>query len=513
MPDPFSSSPGSRLYRTGDRARRLPDGYIEFLGRRDYQVKIRGHRIELGEIEAVLAEHPDVQAAAVAVHDDPARGRSLAAYCVSNGDPACDALALVRFLRTRLPESMVPADVVFLDAFPRTSSGKLDRAALPRPNARPLGDLPTPPRDGVELELTHIWKDLLGQESVGVRDDFFLIGGHSILAAQLLARVRAAFGRDVPLAEFYLHPTIEQIAVSLRKSDECKPVTPLIAIRPAKTGRAPLFLMHAAGGRSINYYELARSLPADWPVYGLEDVTGTDVSVVAMAARYVEAMRGIQARGPYFLGGWSTGATVAFETTRQLRAAGEEIGLIALFDAFSPYAPKLDEADPDAASARVLSTIARNLSFYSGQDITIRESDLAGLTADERMAYLMTEAKSRNVFPPDFSVSDVRAFLDASDRHVRAFWSYAPAVSDQRLVLFRSSQALDWAIDEERQLAELPDFGWQKCSSQPVAIHPVPGNHVTMFQQPQVHELARTLTDELERSMTRVALTLAGAGR
>jgi thioesterase domain-containing protein len=330
---------------------------------------------------------------------------------------------------------------------------------------------------------------------------------------RLLARIRDAFGQDVPLAAFYQNPTIEQIAVSLRANDAVKAGSPLIAIKPGRADAPALFLMHAAGGRSINYYGLARAIQTDHPIYGLEDVTGTDLSVVDMASRYVDAIRGVQPHGPYYLAGWSTGATVAFEMSRQLRAGGEEIGLVGLFDGFSPYTPKLSASDPDAASARVLSTIARNLSIFSGQHLTITDRDLAGLTAEERMAYFLAEAKNRNVFPPDLSMADVRAFLDASDRHVRAFWSYVPAVSDERLVLFRSADPLEWAIEEETELADLPEFGWQRLSSQRVVVHRVSGNHVTMFQQPNVNQLARVLASELESARTRAAQATVGVGQ
>jgi thioesterase domain-containing protein/aryl carrier-like protein len=493
VPDPFSIVPGSRLYRTGDRARRLA--------------------VELGEIESALTDHPAVQVAVVTVNDDPARGRTLAAYYVPNAGASCDAIELRDYLKSRLPDYMIPGDFVRLESFPRTSSGKVDRRALPRPDARTLTDLPVAPRDAVELELTHIWKDLLGRESVGVRDDFFLVGGHSLLAVRLLARIRDAFGQEVPLAAFYQNPTIEQIAVSLRANDRSRSASPLIAIKLGNTGAPPLFLVHAAGGRSINYYGLARAIQSDHPIYGLEDVTGAELSVVEMAARYVAAIRGVQPHGPYHLAGWSTGATVAFEMSRQLRAAGEDIGLVGLFDGFSPYTPMLSASDPDAASARVLSTIARNLSIFSGQHLTITDSDLAGLTAEERMTYFLAEAKSRNVFPPDLSMADVRAFLDASDRHVRAFWSYVPASSDERLVLFRSADPLEWAIEEETELADLPEFGWQRFSSQPVIVHRVPGNHVTMFQQPNVNELARVLAGELQRASAGIAQTAVGVGQ
>jgi hypothetical protein len=179
---------------------------------------------------------------------------------------------------------MIPGDFVRLESFPRTSSGKVDRKALPRPDARTLTDLPVAPRDAVELELTHIWKDLLGKESVGVCDDFFLVGGHSLLAVRLLARIRDAFGQDVPLAAFYQNPTIEQIAAAARANDEIEVRVAAHRIKPA-TGAPPLFLTHAAGGRSINYYGLARA--ASTPTIrstGSKTSPGVDLSVVERAA-------------------------------------------------------------------------------------------------------------------------------------------------------------------------------------------------------------------------------------
>jgi amino acid adenylation domain-containing protein len=495
VPDPFSVLPGARMYRTGDLARMLPDGNIEFLGRLDYQIKIRGNRVELGEIEAVLAEHPAVHGAVVTVYEDPSRGKSLAAYLAASAD--CGAAQLREFLKTRVPEYMIPQDFVFLDALPQTGSGKVDRRALPQPAPHSNCLPPVSPRDSIELKILHIWQDLLGISSIGIQDDFFLIGGHSILAVRLLARIAQTFGRELPLAEFYQNPTIEQMGLALRRNASAQAADPLIAIRPSASGHPPIFLIHAAGGRSITYYELARSLPADIPVYGLEDVSGTDTSVNAMAARYVEAVRRVQPRGPYFLGGWSTGATVAFEMARQLRTAGQEIGLLALLDAFSPHRPKLSDADPGAASARVLATIARNLTIYAGQSVAISESDFLGRTPEDQMSFFLEEAKTRNLFPADLSIAFVRGFLEVSERHVRAFWDYEGRRAGERLLLFRSSEPLTWGIEEENELAALDDFGWQRFSSEPVRIQSVPGNHVTMFQQPQVRELARLLSEEI----------------
>ena len=496
LPDPFNAEPGARLYRTGDRARRLTGGGIEFLGRRDYQVKVRGNRVELGEIEAVLAEHPAIQTAVVTAWDDPARGCTLAAYCLPVS--LCTPSALREFLKLRLPDYMVPQDIVLVDSLPRTGSGKVDRRALPHPGAATEGGQCVRPRDSLELDILNIWEDLLGRKDIGVTDDFFLSGGHSILAVRLLARCHAAFGRDLPLAAFYQNPSVEQMAIALRSGTESRNGDPLVVLRRGNGDRPPLFLFHAAGGSSITYYELARALPAEWPVYGLEDTLGTDPCLESMARRYVEAMRRVQPAGPYYLGGWSTGATVAFEAARQIRESGGSIGLLALFDGFSPYQPSLDGSDPNAASARVLATIARNLSIYFGQTLPVSEADLATQGYENQIAAFLESAKGRNVFPPDFSIEQVRAFLEWSVRHVRAFWAYRPPLLAERLILFRSCEPLSWTIAEESEAAVLPDYGWQRLSSVPVTICPVPGNHVSMFQPPQVRLLAEALVRVME---------------
>jgi acyl carrier protein len=211
VPDPFAAAPGDRLYRTGDRARQRPDGRLDYLGRIDHQVKVRGVRIELGEIEAVLAAHPAVERAAVTLREDRPGDRRLAAYVVLRGEAPEDGLR--EHLRRHLPEPMVPAWIVPLAAFPRTASGKVDRRALPppTPEAAPAGE-PVAPSTPLEEELARIWAEVLGRERVGVHDDFFALGGHSLLATRLVARMRDAFALEVPLQELFRTPTVSSLA-------------------------------------------------------------------------------------------------------------------------------------------------------------------------------------------------------------------------------------------------------------------------------------------------------------
>ena len=215
VPNPFSVEVGARLYKTGDLVRYLPDGNVEYLGRLDHQVKLRGVRIELGEIEATLREHPEVRDAAVVAREDPPGDKRLVAYVVSLAGTAPTREALRRFLQAKLPASMVPSAFVLLPALPLTSSGKVDRRSLPAPDpTRPDGDY-VAPRDMLERQLAQLWEDLLGVHPVGAADNFFELGGHSLLAGRLLARVRERFHVDVSLRTFFTAPTVADLATAI----------------------------------------------------------------------------------------------------------------------------------------------------------------------------------------------------------------------------------------------------------------------------------------------------------
>jgi amino acid adenylation domain-containing protein len=221
LPDPFSGEVGARMYRTGDLARHLPDGRIEYMGRIDTQVKIRGFRVELGEVDTVLKLHPGVRDAVTVAQPGAAGTLRLVAYLVGQSAPAAegggageiDTGEVDAFLRTRLPEHMVPSAYVVLDALPLNANGKLDREALPVPElARPEGAVYVPPSTPTEEVLVALWADLLEVKQVGIRDDFFALGGHSLLATRVMARVRQELGVELPLRELFNHSTVEKLA-------------------------------------------------------------------------------------------------------------------------------------------------------------------------------------------------------------------------------------------------------------------------------------------------------------
>ena len=329
----FDGEPARRLYKTGDLARYLFDGNIEFLGRIDNQVKIRGYRIELGEIEFVLCQHPGVGEAVVVAREDVPGDKRLVAYLVAASQNS-SVSEISGFLKAKLPEYMIPSIFMFLDALPLTPSGKLDRKSLPAPdrNRDGLEQTYVAPRDNVEYRLAKIWEDILGVRPIGVTDNFFESGGHSLLAVRLLARVEKEFNRSFPLAALFTGPTIDKLADLVRPGAEALKWNWLFPIQSTGS-KPPLFMLHGSG-------QLGRQLDMDQPVYGGRthglDGRRAHPSVEKMAAEYVKEICMVQPEGPYFVGGFCFGGLLAFEVARQLREQDQEVALLLLLDPTIP---------------------------------------------------------------------------------------------------------------------------------------------------------------------------------
>ncbi|MEV0194592.1 amino acid adenylation domain-containing protein, partial [Kitasatospora purpeofusca] len=413
--DPFT--PGARMYRTGDLVRRTRDGGIDYLGRTDHQVKIRGFRIELGEIEHVLTRHPRVLAATVTAHQDGAAGPRLVAHVVPDraGDRAhgpLDPADVRAFAAETLPGYMVPAAVVPLDALPLTASGKVDRRALPAPDFAllPGGRAPRTPRE--EL-LCALFAEVLGVERVSIDDGFFDLGGHSLLAMKLLGRIRAALAdelgerADLGMRALFEAPTPAGLARRLeaaadRAADGPDGSDALDVLLPLRTGgaKAPLFCVHPAAGISWVYSGLLRHLDPERPVLGLQARGlrgGSPDSVTGIAADYVREIRAVRPQGPYHLLGWSFGAVVAQEMAVQLRAAGQEVGLLALLDGL-PAGPATAEPpasdDPVETLAELLASLGYDPADGRGQaELTALLGEAAALLPDvfEHHRKLMAE--------------------------------------------------------------------------------------------------------------------------
>jgi amino acid adenylation domain-containing protein len=335
---------GERRYRTGDRVRRRADGAIEFLGRLDRQLKVRGFRVEPAEIEAALREHPAVGDAAVSPYERAEGDKALAAYVVSaNG--AVEPAELRRHATSCLPAAMVPAAWIELESLPLNANGKVDRERLPAPSREHLarGEArATTAVNKAERQVVAAFERVLGIENVGVEEDFFALGGHSLLAVALFAELEEASGKRLPLAVIFEASTPRALAALLGSGTAPRRWSNLVPVKPAGT-RPPLFALTAGDGNVVGFAPLARHLAADQPLYalqpsGLDGQAAIDRGIAAMAASCIAELRTVQPHGPYLLAGRCNGATVAYEIAQQLRASGEEVALLASLDSDPPNA-------------------------------------------------------------------------------------------------------------------------------------------------------------------------------
>ncbi|MCC6981721.1 MAG: amino acid adenylation domain-containing protein [Bauldia sp.] len=432
VPDPFGA-PGERMYATGDLARRRTDGAIEFLGRADGQVKIRGVRIEIGEVEAALTGLGGIAEAAVLLRKDAAGEGRLVAYVVpAKGGAPVTAEALRAQLAATLPEAMIPAAIVILDGLPVTGNGKLDRAALPEP-AGPVS-AGRAPASATEKTVAALFAATLGLDpaTVHAEDDFFLLGGHSLKAADLMRRVRAAFAVEIELGAVFAHPTVGRFAshVDALRAGETRraDLAVLLPLTTAEAG-APVACIHPAGGLGWCYAGLARAL-GDRPVYALQarGLTAGEApaaSLEAMARDYVETLAAVSAGRTVHLVGWSVGGIVAQAMAAEMAARGMPVGAVALLDAY-PSEVWRDEPPPDERAA--LEALLR----IAGHEI----GEIAGeLTREAAIRFLRAGGHALGQLPEE-TIGAIARIVENNARLVR---QYSHRRYAGRLVHFRAA--------------------------------------------------------------------------
>jgi thioesterase domain-containing protein len=436
---------------------------------------------------------------------------------------------LRHFLKERLPEHLIPSAWVLVDALPVTPNGKVDRRALPEPREleRAPAAAATAPRDEVELRLAQIWEQLLGVAGVGVTEDFFELGGHSLMAVRLRAQIEAAFGTSLPLVTLFQSPTIARQAEALRRRRDLAAAPSSLIPLQSEGAQPPFFCVYPTLGDLRRFCALARWIGPDQPFYALPlpDAYGKlpeRICIPHAATRFIAEMRALQPTGPYYLGGFCFGATVAFEIARQLHAAGEPVSLLLMLDPGNLLDGSRQEAGRSRrtgsrvpASAERPSQLLRRLGAVLGR-LPHRVGTFAGITGPERSAFFRARVEHylvwrggnllyrlyrgcRPLLPRPCRVAvrdrlwrwtEFEVFLDA--RREYALQSYPG-----RLTLVRPHPPEPGTpLDELRSR-------WQEFSGGPVEIHTVPGEHLTMFDEPHVRVLAATLRECLHRARSR----------
>ncbi|KAG0202291.1 hypothetical protein BGX28_005148 [Mortierella sp. GBA30] len=474
VPDHFCDNEGARMYRTGDLARYLRDGSLEHLGRNDHQTKIRGFRIEIGEIEARLREHPNVSEAVVVTLGEGSNKRLVAYVTAMSGDQVAGskdgrrsqlALTLRSHLATQLPEYMVPSAFVRMDSFPLTPNGKLDRHALPDPSdddfAREAFD---EPQGRIESAISNIWSEILNVDRVGRHDDFFVIGGHSLLAVKMISQIRHMLGFEISLRTVFEAPTVAKLAPRLGESGTTQEESfhVLLPIK-SKGSRAPLFCVHPVLGLSWCFMGLSRHLPSDQPLYGLQargfyGDTEPASTLDEMVFDYISHIRRVQPHGPYHLLGYSLGGLVAHTMAAYLEKEGERVALVALMDTPAGYHIPSEENEQDEIIP---------IQILRGKN----EHDV-----------------------PDLAKPFFKRTAKVFKNNGRLAGSQAPHVTNGNLILLRATMKVE---STERLIT--PDE-WKPYVLGEIETHDIHCAHVDMVESEPLAEIGRILTEKLEES-------------
>jgi amino acid adenylation domain-containing protein len=479
IPNPFSQAQQSALlYKTGDLARYLPCGNLEIVGRQDFQVKIRGMRVEIEEIETVLAQHPDIQQAAVVGKKNSAGETIIVAYIVPNR-PQIDLSDVRSFLKTKLTDYMMPSAIEILDALPLTPNNKLDRKRLPEPSRQNLTVIPA--RDDLEHHLVQVWEKVLDLKPIGIDDNFFDLGGHSLKALQLFAEIEKIWHKKLLLAVLLESPTIAGLAKIIR-TGEIPDWSPVVLLKPSEN-ESPLFCVHPLGGNLFDYHTLSKILDIHRPIYGLQP-RGIDGKqqpidrIEDMASYFIRSIQIIQPQGPYFIAGYSFGGIVAFDIARQLTELGEKVAFLGLVDIRCPVITEIDTP------------------FREWIDIQLDR--MRKLTIKEQFDYLyekLFKHKSQGYRDEVVAtLSDLDLFtpelVKVLDCNVQAAKEYQPQIFAGKATLFWSEYQ-DWYIKKH------PTLGWGDLVTDGLDIQQIPGNHTSLMQEPHVRVLAEKLKSSI----------------
>lgn len=498
--NPYCSENNSNLmYKTGDLGRWTQDGQIEYIDRVDNQIKIRGHRIELGEIETQLAKHPKIRECAATVREDESGNKYIAAYVITM-DSKLTASAFKQFLKNRLPAYMLPQHIVILEVFPTTPAGKIDRKNLPVPSSQIDLENHAMPSTIVEKNLANIWSNALKRDMIGLEDNFFDLGGHSVLAIKLLQEIEREFNVLITPTEFMQAENLSVLAQLIQANVQTpqqfswlkkKKLPPFSAVVPLRSSGnlPPLFCIHGAGGNIFGFHQIAQCMNSNQPFYGVQaqGIDGLRVplsTVEGMAARYVREIQKITPHGPYYIAGYSAGSVIAVEVAQQLIKQGHKVASMIVIDL------ELERTSAEKTLEKIRNRVTR-----------LRSRGLRFLLewAKTRFSWEIWRSYAR-IMELLRDAFNIPIPLKFRDRYL--YEKVASACNNYKAPAYPGVITLLRAKDQDRKTL-LPGGGWEKISLQPVEVLEMPGNHHTIFTKPLLPQVAAVLEEALELGRNR----------
>jgi amino acid adenylation domain-containing protein len=472
-----------RAYKTGDRVRFLADGHIEYLGRFDDQVQLRGYRVELEEIESVLVQHPAVHQAVVVAREDSPGIKRLVAYILATPGSHLSLTEARAHLKQSLPDYMLPAALVELESLPLTPSGKVDRKGLPKPDVQPATSAEAvPPRDELEARLVKIWQEILQTESIGVSDNFFELGGHSLMAVRLMNEIQKSTGVNIPLTALFQGATVEHLAGIVRGTA----VVPRTVVQQIQAGesRPAFFAVVLAGTNALGYIPLAKHLGPQQPFYTLQTPGPgrhdtkrpyNQKEYQQVADEYIRAMRAIQPEGPYFIGGTCGGAHIAFEMTRMLETQGQAVDLLAVMDTW--------------VLENTQNRILWKIYYYFDR-----------LQRWWRRPWLARAIMARDALRTRMGRWLGLKSAPGQSEWLTAYWpgdDFVPSQVQSRITVFKIPKQPFYYHED-------PLLGWGSRTTSGVDTHVIPeGKHLLLLREPHVSNLADALAQTLERLLSK----------
>lgn len=480
IPDTFSEKPGGKIYRTGDLGKILANGEIQYLGRIDSQVKLRGYRIETEEVEYNLIQQHGVQNAVVLVHENQPGNQRLISYIVASVDVKKESAKWIDALKSKLPEYMVPTDYIQISKMPLTPNGKIDRDKLPKHNSNSSTTAYTIPESVAEKMIAKIWVKYLGIEKISLHDNFFALGGHSLIAVQIMTSINKITGKLIPIATLFKYPTVHTLAHLLQSGEEESTWKSLVPIKPSGT-KIPIYIVHGEGLNVLVFNNIAMNVDAQQPVYGLQSrgLNGIDDvpdSIESLANLYIDEILEQNPTGPYAIAGYSFGGYVAIEMARQLQAMGKEVKILAMLDV-NYKTPEKQIPLPKLIVQKLLRQIHKTFfiikSLFQQPEVTIKYQ----IFRTKQRLGLLDESNPENI--PDFMQKIVNKLH-------KAVSNYKMKPYNGSIHLFRSKVRV-YFVDDPQYL------GWGPFALKGIKVHEVAGDHRDMLLPPNDKKFASML--------------------